>query len=142
MGDERSGVFVVSKIQGPIVALLCGFFPVRPREEQIAELEDSNLWGEPVDKIVERSSSRRVRIEHTVNGIPVMVSKHPRVFQHRKLHAFADENQVRCDPVPRSFLENLAEGEGSTWLKLPVHRRLDLLDFVVQLYRKTKPEAA
>jgi hypothetical protein len=127
----------VSKIQGQIVALLCGFFPARPREEQIAELEDSNLWGEPVEKLLERSSSCRVRLQRTPRGIPAMLSKHPRIFSHRKLRAFQDEHQVICRPVPRTWLESLAESEhGRAWLQLSDNEKLALLDCIVGLYRR------
>lgn len=135
MSQDRSGVFVVSKAQGQVVALLCGFFLARSRQEQLAELEDSNLWGEPADKIVERSSRCRVRLHHTPRGIPTMLSRNPRVFPHKKLRAFQDERQVVCDSVPRSWLESLAESEhGLPWLRLSLTQRLGLLDALVDLY--------
>jgi hypothetical protein len=136
MGGERSGVFVVSKIQGQIVALLCGFFSARPREEQIAEFQDSDFGGEPVEKLLERSSSCRVRLQRTPRGIPTMLSKNPRIFSHRKWRAFQDEHQVICRPVPRSWLESLAESEhgGRSWLQLVEKEKLALLDSIVGLY--------
>lgn len=133
--------------QGQITALLCGFFLARPREEQIAELQDSDFGGEPVEKFLERSSTCRVRLHCTPRGIPAMLSKHPRIFSRIKLRAFQDEHQVICLPVPRTWLESLAESEhGRTWLQLAEKEKLALLDCFVGLYepttRKTKPEAA
>lgn len=120
--------------------MLCGFFLARPREEQIAEFQDSTFGGEPVKKILERSSSCRVRLHHTPSEIPVMMSRHPRVFAHRKLCAFQDENQVVCHPVPRSFLESLAESDyRRPWLRLREKEKLATLDYVAGLYQIRRP---
>ena len=133
MLDDRSGVFILRKHEGDIAAILCGFFLALPRAEQLAELGD--------EKLLEKSSKSRVRLHKTPNGIPVMMSRHPRVFPYRKLQAFQDERQVICDPVPRDWLESLSETEynNKPWLQLTRKEKLATLDRLAGMYRKGKP---
>ena len=115
---------MVSKIQGQIVALLCGFFLARPREDKSQSSRISifglsplrSFWNEaPVAVCV--CSARPVEFLKT------MLSKHPRIFSRRKLRAFQDEHQVACRPVPRTWLESLAENEhGRARLHHPTRR--------------------
>lgn len=120
--DPRSGVFLVFD-QQKIVSIWVGVY-IRGQERW----EDLGF-----------ASALR-----TPSGIPVLFQRPGRimVISGARLRRFEREAQRKCVPVPRSFIDALAQGEGSIWRKLPVQRRLDLLDFVVQLYRKTKPEAA
>ena len=139
MPDDRSGVFIVQNAQHNVIALWAGVYQARSREDQLNELRDRfpNADKKNCRALLERDSRCRVHVERTPRGVPVVLSKRgARILTRKKLREFQMEHQCSCFPVPRSFLESLAESEhNQPWTSLVEKQKLALLDCVVDFHR-------
>jgi hypothetical protein len=138
MLDNRSGVFIVQNVQQKMVALWAGVYLARSREDQLNEIRDRfpNADKKNCRALLERDSRCKVHLALTPGGVPVVLSKRgARILTHRKLREFQMEHQCSCYPIPRTFLESLAETEyGQPWTQLATRQKLGLLDVVASLY--------
>jgi hypothetical protein len=136
--DDRSGVFIIQNSQQHVIALWAGVYQARSREDQLNEIRDRfpNADKKNCRALLERDSRCKVHLELTPRGVPVVLSKRgARILTHKKLREFQTEHQCSCFPVPRSFVESLAESEhGQSWIQLTTKQKLHLLDVVAILY--------
>jgi hypothetical protein len=136
--DDRSGVLMVQDAQQNIVALLCGVYQARSREDQLNEIRDRfpNADEKNCRALLEKDSRCKVQLALTPGGVPVVLSKRgARILTHKKLREFQVEHQCSCYPIPRTFLESLAETEHrQPWIQLTTKQKLQLLDVVAILY--------
>jgi hypothetical protein len=143
--DNRSGVLMVQDAQQNIVALLCGVYQARSHEEQRSEIQDRypNIDKAGCRALFEKDSRCRVHLERTPAGVPVVLSKRgARILTHKKLRDFETEHQCSRYPIPRTFLESLAETEHrQPWIQLTTKQKLHLLDVVAILYSFPRNQA-
>ena len=132
-------MFIVrSKDRGHIVALWVSCFQMRPRLEQLGELEEQYKDWTMQQKLtlLERPSRGRACVERTPHlGIPVVVPKQCGVFSHKRLRKFQEDLHISLRPIPRPLVDSLARAEfDRSWLQLSTRQRLGLLDMVVYLH--------
>jgi hypothetical protein len=139
MPDDRSGVSIIHDHERRLVAMWLGVFLERGLQEQLEELRDIHPHPNKFEcrELLERDSSCRVQLEFTPHRkIPVVVAERsPRIVKRKRLRVFLDDVQCKWMPIPRNWLESLAEGDFcKTWGALKLKQRLQILDHVVGLY--------